>query len=199
MPASAWPKPWTAKAWVLSFRDITARMQAEQALLLEKEEQKTLIRKLEEAHNQLLQSEKMASIGQFALSGNHIQMIIGEFAPLLFDITLQLFPIAFDTIPVHCCLLIRVDFRDWPLCAVWQFPASMVLNVSWEPCRVCALAYKQKTLPQQGLYEPGQLLRQCLSGHGHGRDHYRGGRYYGPHDNHQSSLRSSRRSRCCSW
>ena len=56
---------------VLSFRDITARMQTEQALLREKEEQKALIKKLEEAHNQLLQSEKMASIGQLAAGVAH--------------------------------------------------------------------------------------------------------------------------------
>ena len=51
---------------VLSFQDITTRKLAEEALLREKEEQKILIGKLEEAHNQLLQSEKMASIGQLA-------------------------------------------------------------------------------------------------------------------------------------
>jgi len=56
---------------VLSFRDITARKQAEEALHREKEEQKVLIRKLEEAHNQLLQSEKMASIGQLAAGVAH--------------------------------------------------------------------------------------------------------------------------------
>lgn len=56
---------------VLSFRDITARKQAEEALRREKEEQRVLIKKLEEAHNQLLQSEKMASIGQLAAGVAH--------------------------------------------------------------------------------------------------------------------------------
>lgn len=56
---------------VLSFRDITARQQAEEALQREKEEQKSLIKKLEQAHNQLLQSEKMASIGQLAAGVAH--------------------------------------------------------------------------------------------------------------------------------
>lgn len=56
---------------VLSFRDITARKLAEEALQREKEEQKALIKKLEEAHNQLLQSEKMASIGQLAAGVAH--------------------------------------------------------------------------------------------------------------------------------
>ena len=40
------------------------------------------------------------------LACNHIQMIIGKLAPLLFDIALELFPVSFDTIPVHFFLLI---------------------------------------------------------------------------------------------
>lgn len=56
---------------VLSFRDITERRMAEAALQQEKEEQKALIKKLEEAHNFMLQSEKMASIGQLAAGVAH--------------------------------------------------------------------------------------------------------------------------------
>ena len=41
------------------------------ALQLEKDEQRTLIKQLEEAHNQLLQSEKLASIGQLAAGIAH--------------------------------------------------------------------------------------------------------------------------------
>lgn len=41
------------------------------ALQREKEEQRTLIKQLEEAHNQLLQSEKLASIGQLAAGIAH--------------------------------------------------------------------------------------------------------------------------------
>ncbi|MBI5938510.1 MAG: response regulator [Betaproteobacteria bacterium] len=51
--------------------DITARKRIEDALHREKAEQAGLIAKLEEAHNQLLQSEKMASIGQLAAGVAH--------------------------------------------------------------------------------------------------------------------------------
>jgi len=56
---------------VLSFHDDTRRKRAEEALLCEKEEQKTLIGKLAQAHNQMLQSEKMASIGHLAAGVAH--------------------------------------------------------------------------------------------------------------------------------
>ena len=52
-------------------RDITERKQIEETLRREKDEQALLIKKLEEAHNHLLQSEKMASIGQLAAGVAH--------------------------------------------------------------------------------------------------------------------------------
>ncbi len=54
-----------------SLTDITARKQMEQALQGKGEEQQRLIGKLQEAHAQLLQSEKMASIGQLAAGIAH--------------------------------------------------------------------------------------------------------------------------------
>ena len=56
---------------IVVLRDITLRKQMEELLLQEKAEQAVLIHKLEEAQNQLLQSEKMASIGQLAAGVAH--------------------------------------------------------------------------------------------------------------------------------
>ena len=54
-----------------SLTDITKRKEMEAALFKKGEEQQLLIKKLQEAHEQLLQSEKMASIGQLAAGIAH--------------------------------------------------------------------------------------------------------------------------------
>lgn len=54
-----------------SLTDITKRKEMEAALFKKGEEQQLLIKKLQEAHEQLLQSEKMASVGQLAAGIAH--------------------------------------------------------------------------------------------------------------------------------
>ncbi|HEV7815591.1 MAG TPA: PAS domain-containing protein, partial [Janthinobacterium sp.] len=54
-----------------SLTDITGRKQMEEALQAKGEEQQLLIARLQEAHDQLLQAEKMASIGQLAAGIAH--------------------------------------------------------------------------------------------------------------------------------
>jgi len=54
-----------------SLTDITKRKEMEAALFKKGEEQHLLIKKLQEAHEQLLQSEKMASVGQLAAGIAH--------------------------------------------------------------------------------------------------------------------------------
>ncbi len=51
--------------------DLERRRKMGEALRQEKQQQRELIRKLEQAHNQLLQSEKLASIGQLAAGVAH--------------------------------------------------------------------------------------------------------------------------------
>src|SRR6185436_11031236 len=39
------------------------------------------------------------------LAGDHIQLVVGQLAPLLFRLALDLLPVAFDAIPIHLRLL----------------------------------------------------------------------------------------------
>ena len=41
----------------------------------------------------------------FALSGDHVQVVVGELAPLLFDLAFELAPIAFHAVVIQSVLL----------------------------------------------------------------------------------------------
>src|SRR5262245_31579255 len=38
-----------------------------------------------------------------AAAGDDVELVVGELAPLLLGLALQLLPVAFDAIPVHMC------------------------------------------------------------------------------------------------
>ena len=42
----------------------------------------------------------------FAPARDYVELIVGEFSPLLLDVALELLPVAFDSIPIHCELLV---------------------------------------------------------------------------------------------
>jgi hypothetical protein len=43
----------------------------------------------------------------FTVSIDYRQVVVGEFAPLLFDFAFDLFPVSFNTVPIHVCLVIN--------------------------------------------------------------------------------------------
>jgi hypothetical protein len=49
-----------------------------------------------------------------AVSGNHVEVIVGEFAPLCFHLALELLPVAFNDIPVH--IKVFCQGIDWRYC-----------------------------------------------------------------------------------
>jgi PAS domain S-box-containing protein len=98
--------------------DITARKEAERALADQMAELRELNRKLEEAHHQLLQSEKMASIGQLAAGVAHelnnpigfVHSNLGTLEEYLHDIfQVADFCIAAEKEAIHCPQLQKID------------------------------------------------------------------------------------------
>ncbi len=48
-------------------------------------------------------------------AGNHVEFIIGEFSPTLFDCALKLFPVTFNTIPIHLDFLaVKFEYLNLP-------------------------------------------------------------------------------------
>src|SRR4051794_32979391 len=46
----------------------------------------------------------------FAL--DHVEVVVGELAPLLLSLAFELIPVAFNTVPIHCLLLPYRNVRD---------------------------------------------------------------------------------------
>src|SRR5262245_35902270 len=44
-----------------------------------------------------------------ALALDHIEVVVGELAPLLLNLALELFPVAFDAVPIHGFLLFGIS------------------------------------------------------------------------------------------
>src|SRR6187431_1719310 len=55
-----------------------------------------------------------------ALSADHVEIVIGEFAPLLLHLPLELFPIAFEDVLVHCCSFLRFCERSRTIFRAWN-------------------------------------------------------------------------------
>lgn len=47
-----------------------------------------------------------------AIAGDNIQFVVGEFSPATLDCAFELFPVAFDTIPVHLQFPHTVEFKE---------------------------------------------------------------------------------------
>src|SRR5262249_44249912 len=74
-------------------------------------------------------------------SGNHVEIVIRQLAPVLFDLANRLFPLAFDAVPVHGILLFGSSALVAPYCGVQALTsAEHSYSVVWhtllpaEPC-----------------------------------------------------------------
>jgi len=65
-----------------------------------------------------------------AIAGNHVEVIVGECAPIRFHFALELLPVAFNDIPVHINVLLSGS--DWRYCQSRILRRSH-LFVTWKP------------------------------------------------------------------
>jgi signal transduction histidine kinase len=108
--------------------DIAKRKRVEVALQQEKQQQLELIHKLEQAHNQLLQSEKLASIGQLAAGVAHeinnpvgyIGSNLGTLAEYQQDL--------FKMLDVYESLEPLLQYDDWALQRIHKIKQSVRLD-----------------------------------------------------------------------
>src|SRR3954469_9197886 len=71
---------------------------------------------------------------QVALSRDHVELVIGELAPLLQRVALELLPVAFDAVPVHFCFLVVMASRlgpdSYPVCLPARTTGARLSEVS---------------------------------------------------------------------
>src|SRR5262245_66620233 len=63
------------------------------------------------------------------LAVDDVHVIVRQLAPLLLDVALELFPVTFDAVPVHCCTPFgRLDLGETRshLCSSGQWPGKKI-------------------------------------------------------------------------
>ncbi|GMQ88665.1 MAG: hypothetical protein BMS9Abin09_0095 [Gammaproteobacteria bacterium] len=108
--------------------DLERRKKMGEALSQEKQQQRELIRKLEQAHNQLLQSEKLASIGQLAAGVAHeINNPVGYISSNLGTLE-EYQQDLFQVLDVYESLEPLLQYEDWALQRIHEAKQAVRLD-----------------------------------------------------------------------